>query len=101
METLTIKLTKDQKAFVEEQMAEGGYRSVSKYLKDLLDAEQRRLAEDELVRLVEEAEASGPPTPMTREDWDRLREKAMQRLAEEKAERAKNRKNARSGKRPG
>src|SRR5207253_1493186 len=98
METLTIQLTKAQKAFAEAQAAEGGFRTVSKYLEDLLRAERRRKAEEELLKLVQEAEASGPPTPMTRDDWERIREKAMSQLAREKEDRAKNRKNARSRK---
>jgi antitoxin ParD1/3/4 len=98
METLTIQLTKAQKAFAEAQAAEGGYRSVSKYLEDLLRAERRRKAEEELEKLIQEAEASGPPTPMTPEDWERIREKGMNQLAKEKENRAKNRKNSRSRK---
>jgi antitoxin ParD1/3/4 len=91
METLTIKLTKAQKEFAEAQAAEAGYRSVSKYLEDLLRAERRRKAEEELEKLILEAEASGPPTPMTREDWDQLKEKAMRRLAREKGNEAQGR----------
>jgi antitoxin ParD1/3/4 len=79
METLTIQLTKAQKAFAEAQAAEGGYRSVSKYLEDLLRAERRRKAEEELEKLILEAEASGPPTPMTREDWDNLKRRVWER----------------------
>jgi antitoxin ParD1/3/4 len=96
METLIIKLTKAQKEFAEAQAAEAGYRSVSKYLEDLLRAERRRKAEEELEKLILEAEASGPPTPMTREDWDRLREKALRQIAEEKEKRTRNRQGSRN-----
>jgi antitoxin ParD1/3/4 len=96
METLTIQLTKAQKEFAETQAAESGYRSVSKYLEDLLRAERRRKAEEELEKLILEADASGPATPMTREDWDRLREKAMRQIAEEKEKRTKRSKGLRN-----
>lgn len=96
MEKMTVTLTKDQRAFVEEQIAEGGHRSASAYLKALLAAERRRKAEEKLVAMVREAEESGPATPMTREDWENLRRKAMTRLAEEKAKRGNGRKKARS-----
>jgi putative addiction module CopG family antidote len=98
METLTISLSKAQREFIAEQMAAGGYRSVSAYFNALLKAERRRQAEEWLTRLVEEADASGPPTPMTRADWDNIREKALQRLAAEKAADGKNRKKAPSRK---
>jgi antitoxin ParD1/3/4 len=84
METLTISLTKDQKAFVEAQMAEGGFRSVSKYIDTLLRAERRRQAEAYLLTLVQEAEASGPATPMTKEDWDNLKRRVWDRVAKAK-----------------
>lgn len=79
METVTISLSKAHKEFVEAQMAEAGFRSVSKYIDTLLRAERRRKAEEKLLALVQEAEASGPATPMTREDWDNLKRRVWER----------------------
>ena len=91
METLTIALSKAHREFIQEQMAAGGFRSLNAYLGALLKAEERRKAEEEPLRLVQEADASGPPTPMTREDWEQIRQKALQHQAEEKAQHAQNR----------
>jgi antitoxin ParD1/3/4 len=84
METVTISLSKAHKEFVEAQMAEGGFGSVSKYIDALLRAERRRQAEAKLVALVQEAEASGPATPMTKEDWDNLKRRVWERVAKAK-----------------
>jgi Arc/MetJ-type ribon-helix-helix transcriptional regulator len=84
MESVTINLSKSQRAFIEAQMAEGRIRSVSKYFDTLLRAERRRKAEERLVQLVKEADESGPPTPMTREDWDELKRRVWQREAQAK-----------------
>lgn len=92
METVSIALTKDQKEFVDAQMAAGRHRSVSAYLNALLRAERRRKAEEHLVALVREAEASGPATKMTKADWDRLKQQVWDRVAKAKGKgRASNR----------
>jgi hypothetical protein len=84
METVTISLSKAHKEFVEAQMAEAGLRSLSKYIDTLLRAERRRKAEEKLLALVQEAEASGPATPMTKEDWAEIRREVAERLAQRK-----------------
>ncbi len=101
MATLTIKLSKDQRAFIEEHLAETGCKSVDTFIDSLIRAEQRRRAEEKLVRLVREADESGPATPMTREDWDDLKRRVWQRHAQAKEtsrgkSRQKNRRPARS-----
>ena len=79
MISFTISLPKAHKEFIESQVAEGGFESVSKYLDSVLRAERRRKAEEELLALVETAEQSGPATPMTRADWDRLKRRVHER----------------------
>lgn len=84
MEKVTISLSKAQREFVEAQVAEGSYRSVSAYLEALVRAERKRKAEEKLLALVREAEESGPATPMTREDWDDLKRRVWERDAQSK-----------------
>jgi putative addiction module CopG family antidote len=95
MEQVTISLSKAQREFLEAQVAEGAYRSVSACLEALIRAERKRKAEEKLLALVREAEESGPATPMTREDWENIRREALEQLAKEKEQRGQSRKSAR------
>ena len=42
MDTMNIALPEAMKQFVQEQVAEGGYSSVSEYVRDLIRAAQKR-----------------------------------------------------------
>ena len=98
METLTIKLSKAHREFINEHLAESGCKSASDFIDALIRAERRRRGEERLVQLVKEADESGPATPMTNEDWADIRRRAMRRLAGRKAQHGKNRQKARSSK---
>lgn len=89
MEPVMIKLSKAHREFIDAQMAAGRFRSVQSYFDALLKAERKRKAEELLVRLVREAEESGPATPMTRDDWDNLKRRVWERHAQAQAEGAK------------
>ena len=96
METLKIRLSKQQHDFVEAQMVEGGYKSVDAYLSALLRAEGRRKAEERLLQLVKKAE-SGPATLMTKQDWAEIRREGMRRLKKDSNSHGKGRQKSRSG----
>jgi Arc/MetJ-type ribon-helix-helix transcriptional regulator len=81
MPTLSIKLSKAQSEFVEAQMVEGGFKSVNAYSDALLKAELRRRGEEKLLRSVQEADASGPPTPLTPNEWEAIRQEVAAELA--------------------
>src|SRR5438093_12429402 len=98
METLKISLPPALKSFVHEQLSAGNHKSPSAYIADLVLADRKRLAEQKLIKLVQEADESGPATPMTAQDWDRIRSRARARLAKEKRRHGKNRQKARSPK---
>lgn len=72
MTTMNISLPDEMKAFVEAQMARGGYASASEYLRALIRDDQRRQARRALETKLAEAIESGPAAPMTSEDWERL-----------------------------
>jgi antitoxin ParD1/3/4 len=81
METMNIALPEALKTFVQHQVEEGGYSSVSEYMRELIRADQRRQAlaaiEAEIVKGLE----SGASTPMTAEDWQALRQALRERYA--------------------
>jgi antitoxin ParD1/3/4 len=79
METMNIALPKPMKAFVQSQVAKRGYSSASEYVRELIRADQ-----DERVWTALEAEIlkglqSGKPTPMTRDDWEAIRQEVRRR----------------------
>jgi antitoxin ParD1/3/4 len=96
MSTLTISLPKPLKEFVDNQVAAGTHGNASAFIAALLRAERRRKAEEELVALVKQGDDSGPSTPWTSEDLERVRGEVMKRLAAEKEKHAKGRKKTRS-----
>lgn len=84
MASLTIRVSKDQLEFVKEQVAEQGYRSPSAYVDELVRAERKRRAVEKLVKMVQKADASGPPKSMTKRDWQELRLKVTGEIARRK-----------------
>lgn len=83
MTTMNISLPEEMKAFIEAQVARGGYASAGEYLRTLIREEQERRAGQELEPKSREAVESGPATAMTKEDWVALRQEALDRLADE------------------
>jgi antitoxin ParD1/3/4 len=82
MTTMNISLPDEMKAFVEAQMTQEGYASASEYLRTLIREEQRRRAKRELeVKLLEGLQ--GPAIEMTRQEWDSIRQEALEGLAGE------------------
>jgi antitoxin ParD1/3/4 len=91
METLKISLPSALKSFVDEQLANGSHKSPSAYFAALVRAERKRRAEEKLLELINQAEQSGPATPMTAQDWKNVRSQALARLAKERRPHGKNR----------
>jgi antitoxin ParD1/3/4 len=102
MPTMNISLTDDLKRHVEKRVAEGGYTSVSEYVRrlirndeyesrsivnpdyyHLLTDEQRDKERAKLEALIDEG-MEGEATEMTSEDWNGIRARAMARIAERK-----------------
>lgn len=96
MAALTVKIPESLKSFVKEQVSQGDYDGPSDFVTSLVRAARRQKAEERLLALVKEADESGPPTPMTKQDWEDIRREGMRRLAQEKGAHAKRRKTARS-----
>lgn len=79
MATMNISLSEPLKAFVDEEVREGGYSSTSDYVRDLIRQHQRRKAEEFLRQLIAEGLASGPAEPLEPGFFDTLREQARAR----------------------
>lgn len=74
MDALNVSLPKAMKEYVQERVKTGGYGNTSEYVRDLIRAEQKQRAKEELEALIMEGINSGSSTPMTKADWEQLRE---------------------------
>ena len=75
--SLNVSLPEPMKKFIETEVKRGGYSTPSEYVRALVRAEQKRLAEDHLERLLVEGLESGPATEMTRKDWNDIRRRVL------------------------
>jgi antitoxin ParD1/3/4 len=82
MTTLNISLPDSMRAYVDQQVAGGGYSTASEYIRQLVREDQKRAAQERLETLLMEGIESGPAKEMTSADWDELRRRVWQRHAE-------------------
>ena len=85
MQTMNVSLPDPMKQYVEEQVNAGGYSSASEYVRELVRADQKRHAKEQLEQILLAAINSGDPidlTPGMIEDAkDQLRAQAAKRSA--------------------
>jgi antitoxin ParD1/3/4 len=80
METMNIALPESMKHFVQERVCEGGYSSVSEYVRELIRSDQKRKVEERIDALLLEGLDSGEPIPVTKEYWEEKKRKLTARL---------------------
>jgi antitoxin ParD1/3/4 len=85
---MNISLPPQLKAWLDEQVEQNGYGSASEYVRDLLrrqrhNQDARARIESKLLSALE----SGPATPMTARDWERIKTEGLQRLKAQKKRR--------------
>lgn len=68
--------------YIEEQVANGGYSTVSEYFRELVRQDQKRKAQERLEALLLEGLNSGMSTPMTEQDWEDIRRVVRERVAQ-------------------
>ena len=73
MQTLTISLSAAQKAFVDEQVATGEFRSPSDYMAKLIERAEFRKERERINALLEEG-LTGERKEITPEFWEELRQ---------------------------
>jgi antitoxin ParD1/3/4 len=72
------------KAWIDKQIAQGGYGTVSEYFRQLLREEQKRQLREEIDAKLLAALDSGQPIPATPEFWDERRQELEQRIKKNK-----------------
>lgn len=79
MTSMNISLPECLRAFVEEQVAHGGYSTASEYVRQLLRDAQRRAAEQRLQALILDGLESGEAEELTPEVWAELKRRLRER----------------------
>jgi antitoxin ParD1/3/4 len=79
VESMNISLPEPMKRFVDGQISSGRYSSASEYVRELIRADEKRKAEEELeARLLEGL--NSPESELTAADWKAIRRDALARV---------------------
>jgi antitoxin ParD1/3/4 len=83
MATLNITLPDSMKAFIEQESANKGFRTVSEYVRSIIsDVQQRQAGREKIDALLIESLDSGPAAPLTPADWNGIRDEIRRRHSE-------------------
>jgi antitoxin ParD1/3/4 len=86
MQSMNISLPDPLKQFVDGQIAQGRYSSASEYVRELIRADEKRKAEDQLeAKLLEGLNSA--ENALTAADWKDLRAEALAKLSARKTPR--------------
>jgi antitoxin ParD1/3/4 len=80
MKSMNISLPDNMRAYVEEQVAQGGYSSTSEYFRELVRQDQKQKANERLQTMLLEGLNSGNATEMTTQDWEDIRQAVREKL---------------------
>ena len=76
MESMNISLPEPLKAFVDGQVSTGRYSSASEYVRELIRADEKRKAEEQLEALLLQG-LKAEEAAMSPADWQTIRQEAM------------------------
>lgn len=86
MQSMNISLPDPLKQFVDGQIAQGRYSSVSEYVRELIRADEKRKAEEHLeAKLLEGLNSTD--SELTPADWRAIRSEALAKLEARKKSR--------------
>ena len=78
--TVNISLPDTMKAEIEEVIATEGYGNTSEFFRDLARNYLRERQERKIETLILKGLDSGDTTPLTKEDFERIKERGIKRL---------------------
>jgi antitoxin ParD1/3/4 len=82
MQTMNISLPEPMKEYVEERVSAGAYSSASEYVRELVRADQKRHAKEQLEQILLNAMNSGDPFEVTPEMLEDIKLKLRSRSAQ-------------------
>lgn len=86
MQSMNISLPDPLKQFVDGQIAQGRYSSVSEYVRELIRADEKRKAEEQLeAKLLEGLNSA--ESELTPADWNAIRKEALAKIEARKQSR--------------
>jgi antitoxin ParD1/3/4 len=85
MQTMNISLPDPMKEYVEGQVTAGAYSSASEYVRELVRADQKRQAKEELEQILLSAINSGDPIDATPEMVEQVRSRLRSRAGQRKS----------------
>ncbi|MDZ7991539.1 MAG: type II toxin-antitoxin system ParD family antitoxin [Nostoc sp. EfeVER01] len=80
MKSINISLPDTMRTYIEEQVAQGGYSSVSEYFRELVRQDQKQRAKERLETMLLEGLNSGNATELTIQDWEDIRQTIRERM---------------------
>lgn len=86
MQTMNISLPEQLKQFVDGQIAKGRYSSVSEYVRELIRADEKLKAEEQLEALLLDG-LNSEETVLTAADWKAIRTEALAKVGERRKRR--------------
>jgi antitoxin ParD1/3/4 len=86
MQSMNISLPDPLKQFVDSQVAQGRYSSTSEYMRELIRADEKLKAEEQLEAKLLEG-LNSPESELGKEDWKEIRNAALNILESRKARR--------------
>ena len=84
MQTMNISLPDPMKRYVEEQVSAGAYSSASEYVRELVRADQKRHAKEQLEEMLLNAVNSGDRIDVTPAMVEEVRQKLRAHAAQRK-----------------
>ena len=84
MKSINISLPDTMRDYIEKQVADGGYSTISEYFRELVRQDQKRRDKERLETLLLEGLNSGNATPLTEEDWDDIRQAVRSKVQGDK-----------------
>ncbi|MEL6165342.1 MAG: type II toxin-antitoxin system ParD family antitoxin [Cyanobacteria bacterium J06628_3] len=84
MKSINISLPDTMRDYIEKQVVDGGYSTISEYFRELVRQDQKRRDKEHLETLLLEGLNSGSTTPLTEQDWDDIRQAVRSKVQGDK-----------------
>ncbi len=85
MTSMNISVPESMKEFIEDEVSSGGYGTASEYVRELVRDAKKQKEEERIEKLLLQALESGPASPMTKKDWEAIKQRGLERIQRKKA----------------
>ena len=85
MTSTNISVPESMKEFIEDEVSSGGYGTASEYVRELVRDAKKQKEEERIEKLLLEALESGPASPLTKKDWEAIKQRGLERIHAKRA----------------